>query len=185
MSNLPTHEAYKTIAAEPIFSDEAVWSKGQIQLEINYYLTDEIPPVDLVSSVRAIVFRGKEILMIEEDENRFHILPGGRKEGNETLEETAHREVAEETGWSIRNLKPFAVAHFKHTTPKPKDYPYPYPDFLWLIYTAKAVDFDRERMFSAKQLAEEYVLNSKFSSVKHVYQILPERDRSLLKALDL
>ena len=121
--------------------------------------------------------------MIKQGEDQYHILPGGRREGDETLEETAHREVAEETGWMIRNLKPFAFAHFKHITPKLKDYPYPYPDFFWLIYTARAVDFDQERMFSAEQLAEEYVLSSRFRPTDQTYDMLTKRDQALLKVL--
>ena len=167
----------------PIFSDEADWSKGQIQLEINYYLSDVIPPLELISSVRAIVFKREEVLTVEEAENEFHILPGGRREENERLEETAQREVAEETGWTLYKLKPFSVAHFKHTTPKPEDYPYPYPNFLWLIYTAEAVDFDRERMFSAERLAEEYVISSLFRPISQTYDKLTKRDQALLKVL--
>lgn len=64
----------------PIFTDKAIWDDGDIELGINYYLSDEIPPVEFISSVRAIVFKYDEVLLIEEDESEYHVIPGGRRE---------------------------------------------------------------------------------------------------------
>ncbi|MFT5193998.1 MAG: 8-oxo-dGTP diphosphatase [Cellvibrionaceae bacterium] len=167
---------------EPIFSETDAWRKGLVQLEINYYLSDKIPPVDTIMSVRAMVFKGDEILTIEEAENEFHILPGGRREEGESLEETVHREVAEETGWTIRDLKLFGFVHLKHTSPKPKNFRHRYPHFVWLIYTARAADYRPEKMFSAEQLADEYVISSKFILARQASETLSERDQILIKA---
>lgn len=94
-----------------------------------------------------------------------------------------NREVGEEAGWTIRDLKPFAFAHLRHTTPKPDNYSFLYPHFVWLIYTAQAVDFRPELMFTAEQLVEEYVIGSKFVPLEDALQIVSNRDKILLKAL--
>ncbi|MEM9824647.1 MAG: NUDIX domain-containing protein, partial [Bacteroidota bacterium] len=131
---------------EPTYSESADW--GEIQLEIAYYRSEKLPPSNLVSSVRGLVRRENEILVVEEAKDQFHVLPGGRCEGDESFEETARREILEETGWLVSDLKLFGFAHLRHTTPKPINYPYPYPDFIWLIYTAKAIEHQPSRMFT-------------------------------------
>ena len=65
---------------------DAKWRNG-IELEVTGYLCSEPPPADLVSSVRAIVFKeGRVVAMRNLDGT--HIVPGGRVEEDETFEET-------------------------------------------------------------------------------------------------
>jgi len=115
--------------------EQAEWAP--LRLRVRTYLTTTLPPLDLVSSVRALVIKGDQILVVR-DPISVHILPGGRREAGETLMQTLQREVLEETGWTIRAAHLIGLAHFQHLTPKPDDYRYPYPDFLHLVYVATA-----------------------------------------------
>jgi ADP-ribose pyrophosphatase YjhB (NUDIX family) len=96
--------------------EQAEWSP--LRLRVRTYLTSTLPPLDLVSSVRALVRQGDKILVVR-DPVSVHILPRGRRESGETLMQTLHREVLEETGWTIRDARLIGLAHFQHLTPKP------------------------------------------------------------------
>src|SRR5919204_4236501 len=121
----------------PVDEGEAEWPGG-VRLRIRGYLTDETPPLDYVSSVRAVVLRGDEVLVFHDRGGRPHLLPGGRREGGEPVEATLRREVREETGWEIAALRPLGFIHFRHLTPMPPGYGHAYPDFLQLVYAAEA-----------------------------------------------
>src|SRR5215510_12129193 len=110
---------------------------GELAFQVSGYLTETPPPLDYVTSVRAIVRQGENALVITSPD-REHILPGGRREPGESLIETLRREALEEAGWSLRSLRLLGFKHFHHLTPKPDGYVYPYPDFLQVVYTAIA-----------------------------------------------
>src|SRR5215211_4579751 len=61
---------------------------------------------------------------------------------DKAYETTACREVYEETGWLVNetDLRPLGFLHFRYADPQPDDHPYPHPDFLHLVYTARATD---------------------------------------------
>lgn len=141
---------------QPLAEETAVWRDGLIHLRITGYLTDELPPIAYVTSVRAVVFREDSILAFR-DRHGVHVLPGGRRELDETLEETLRREVLEETGWRIAGVSQLGFADFRHLTPKPPDYPYPYPDFLQIVCLAEATEFVPEA-----RIPDEYVEESFF-----------------------
>src|SRR6185503_2650335 len=101
---------------------------GDMRLEVATYLAGELPPPEWVTSVRAVVRQGASVLTVR-DPDRVHILPGGRREDNELLEQTLRREILEETGWEVGPPALLGVKHFRHLTAKPANYPYPYPDF--------------------------------------------------------
>src|SRR4051812_32517131 len=98
--------------------EQAEWPP--LRLRVRTYLTSTLPPLDLVSSVRALVRQSDQILVVR-DPVSVHILPGGRRESGETLMQTLEREVLEETGWSIREPRLIGLAHFQHLTPKHED----------------------------------------------------------------
>lgn len=110
---------------------------GAMRFEITAYLTAEPPPPAYTTSVRAVVTRGSSLLVVRDPEN-VHILPGGRREHGESMEQTLRREVLEETGWSLLGIKPLGILHFHHLTPEPPGYAYPFPDFLQAVYVARA-----------------------------------------------
>ena len=154
----------------------AKWGGG-IELEITGYLGSESPPTDLVSSVRAIVFKDDQVLVIENVDGAG-ILPGGRVEEGETLMETLRRELLEEAGVEIAILTQVGLIHLRHLTAKPENHPYPYPDFLWPTYAASAVS---ER--PVFKVEDDYAVASLFMPVERVRQLeLEEFEYSFLEA---
>lgn len=83
----------------------------------------------LATAVIVLVRKGDEILLVHANNFRtdFYGLVAGFVETGETLEEAVHREVMEETGLHIKNLKYFASQ------------PWPYPCGLMVGFTA---DYD-------------------------------------------
>ncbi len=123
---------------QPQTEEVVIWD--QLRLRVITYLCDELPPSEKITSVRALVCNGEQVLVVRDPES-IHILPGGRCEPGETLEQTLHREVLEETGWQIDRLHLLGLKHFHHLTPKPNNYLYPYPDFVQIIYCALPIRY--------------------------------------------
>ncbi len=120
----------------PVVTGSSTWWEGEIELDISAYITDDEPPAALVSSVRAIVFRGDDVLVMR-NRDGVHILPGGRIERGESQEEALRREIVEEAGIEITNIRRVGFVHLRHRTPRPVNYPYPYPDFFWSIFSVR------------------------------------------------
>jgi ADP-ribose pyrophosphatase YjhB (NUDIX family) len=60
-----------------------------------------LDPTMLGLSVSAMVWRGREILLMRRSDNGHWGLPGGFVEVGESVADAARREVIEETGWSV------------------------------------------------------------------------------------
>ena len=126
----------------PLAEEEMDWPGGGLELvQTRYtYALDEAasPPLDLVTSVRALLTHGPNIMVVR-DPGGEHIVPGGRIDEGEGLLEALRRELLEETGWTARG-EPALIGlfHYHIHSSKPIDYRYPYPDFLQLIYGAEA-----------------------------------------------
>lgn len=118
------------------------WGEG-LAFRASCYVHDVLPPEEFVTSARAIVLTDSGIALVHNPDG-FHILPGGRREPGESLLETLSREVREETGCEIGNPCLVGFIHFRHLTPRPEDYQYPYPDFLQVVYAARARRTDTE-----------------------------------------
>lgn len=157
----------------PLYKETAVWDT--IHLEVATYLSNKLPPIPYITSVRAIVFQGNKVLVVQDRDNHYHIVPGGRREADERLEETLQREVLEETGWVVKDVHPLGFVHFHHLTPCPPDYVYPYPDFIQLLYVAAA-----ERRVSHTQITDEYVVGSQFLSLDEVRKLNLAQSQYLL-----
>ena len=122
------------IAPLTAFKEEPhAWSVGRFHLAC--YLTDVAPPSRHIASARAVVTDGDRVLVVQDPKSR-HILPGGRLEPGETVEDALRREVLEETGWSLARFSQIGVLHFRHVDPMPDGYAYPYPDLLHVVYAA-------------------------------------------------
>ena len=147
-----------------VSQNTAKW-RGGIELEVSGYLCSEAPPADLVSSVRAIVFREDSVLVMRNLEGD-HIVPGGRVEEGETHEEVLRRELLEEAGVEINVMAQIGVVHLRHTTPKPEGHPYPYPDFLWRVYVASFVD---QRPLATVE--DDYEVSSRFLPLPQVRRL--------------
>ncbi|MEM7115634.1 MAG: NUDIX domain-containing protein [Chloroflexota bacterium] len=153
---------YEVIATEFV-------SWGEIQLREESYLLDELPPDEFISSVRCIVRRGGNILVVQ-GKTEEYIVPGGRRETGESVIETLERELLEEVGWTVQNRTLLGIVRFQHLTPKPVNYRYPYPDFLWLIYEGEAADYRPEAMEE-----DEHVLGSEFRPLSDPLPLNPNQ----------
>jgi|APSaa5957512535_1039671.scaffolds.fasta_scaffold43730_2 8-oxo-dGTP pyrophosphatase MutT (NUDIX family) len=122
----------------PIARETALWADGTMPLDVCAYISDRVPPASLVSSVRCILRRGADIMVIEDFKGDHHILPGGRCEPGEESEETLQRELLEETGWTAHSPVLVGFTYFHHLQPAPEGYKYPHPDFFQLIYVSEA-----------------------------------------------
>jgi 8-oxo-dGTP diphosphatase len=140
----------------PQLQESAVWGNGTLHLCITTYLGQEPPPLAYTTSVRSLVFR-EEMVLVLRNRDALHIVPGGRREPGETLEETLRREVLEETGWTLHAPTMLGFMHFHHLSPKPPDYPYPHPDFTQIVYMAQAAAY-----FPDARVADDYEIESNF-----------------------
>ena len=124
----------------PAAGQRIMWP-GEIPLQVSAYPTPTALPDELITSVRCIVRIDNRVVVCQAPDEQ-HVWPGGRREPGETYQQTAQREVHEETGWLIDtgDLQPLGFLHFRYIEPQPSDHPYPHPDFLQLVYTAPARD---------------------------------------------
>ena len=160
----------------PALTLEDHW--GAMRFALTAYLTDSLPPLDYVTSARAIVLREGSVLVVR-DPGNTHILPGGRREPGESLIETLRREVLEESGWSLAEIRRVGIMHFHHLTEKPDAYPYPYPDFTQVVYTARADEY-----FAHLREANGYELDAQFTPLPDVAALpLPAIQRVFLDAV--
>lgn len=124
----------------PFREMETRWAEGTLPLRVRYYRSNELPPDKHVTSVRCLILKGESVLVLRNREGH-HILPGGRREAGEGLEQTLHREVAEETGWTIRAISRLGFIHLEHLGPIPTGYRFPHPHFFQIVYTARASEY--------------------------------------------
>jgi 8-oxo-dGTP pyrophosphatase MutT (NUDIX family) len=146
----------------PLASGEEIWGSPEYPqpLRLTWYRTDEAPPLAYVTSVRAIVFRGGEVLVVWEPNGKPYIIPGGRCEAGESIEATVRREVLEEVGWALGPLIPLGFVHLRNLGPCPPDHPYPYPDAFQTIFVAEAAAYRPEAL-----IFDEWVASSAFLPV--------------------
>ena len=123
-------------AGQPIGTEEQDW--GQHRLRLNAYAGALEVPDALVTSVRGVVVRHAQVLLMKAPDG-YHIMPGGRREAGEDYVGTLRREVREESGWMVDVGECLGVLHFHHLTPRPAGHSYPYPDFLQLVYACAAL----------------------------------------------
>jgi 8-oxo-dGTP pyrophosphatase MutT (NUDIX family) len=154
-AKLAAYLARHTAGAE----DEATWLDGAIRLRITCYLTDEEPPLEYMVSARSVVWRGAEVLTVRNPDG-WHVLPGGRREGGETPEQTVRREVLEETGVHIERPLRLGFMHLRHLTPEPPDYEFLYPNFLWAVYLSDAGLVEPDHARRSDEYEEEAIFRS-------------------------
>jgi ADP-ribose pyrophosphatase YjhB (NUDIX family) len=158
----------------PIAEEEIAWLKGTIRLQLRVYLTRELPALEYVTSVRAVLMSDGGCAVLRNADG-VHVLPGGRREPGETLGATLLREIREETGCSVEWAEPFALMHFRHLTEKPPNYPYPYPDFVQAVFIA------RGRPEAGPADPDEYEAAVEFASLSRLAAIdLPAYQRLLV-----
>lgn len=157
----------------PLIREPAVW--GSLSLEATYYLADKLPPLDYVTSVRAVVFNDGAVLVVRDGDGNYFVVPGGRREADEAIEATLRREIVEETGWQIVRPAYLGFVHYHHLGPRPAGFTYLYPDFLQLIYVAQA-----GRFTPAATIDDEYVVESSFMPLQAARQLEMNRSQKML-----
>jgi ADP-ribose pyrophosphatase YjhB (NUDIX family) len=173
----PTSSALAAFIA-PLHRSEPeyhTWPTGRF--EVHTFLHTQTPPDEFIISARAVVVRDDEVLVVQ-DPSGYHILPGGRREAGETYEQTALREVLEETGWEVVIDGLLGFKHFYRLTPKAPEISYPYPDFAQLVYRATPVRYRPE----AREVGG-YELGAAFMPIAQLDQLqLTPGERLLLQA---
>jgi 8-oxo-dGTP pyrophosphatase MutT (NUDIX family) len=132
------------LKSEILHEEIARWGVNRLGLRVHRWCAH---PADLIVSVRAVIFRNGRVVVVSAPRSDgtalHHIIPGGRREGDETLQQTLRREAGEETGWRIARLRPLAILHYHHLSKRPKDHPYAFPDFLQPVHLAEGTRYDR------------------------------------------
>lgn len=118
---------------QPALVSYVSWGRQQLDFDVASYLSTDIPPADLITSVRGIVLYEDRVVVLENEDGR-HFMPGGRLEPGECFEAGLCREIQEECGLRVDSSKLLGFLHFRHLQPEPDNYPYPYPDMFHLIY---------------------------------------------------
>ncbi len=148
----------------------------QIKLRSSTFVDEAQPPDDLVTSVKAIVFSGTNVL-VARNPSGVHIFPGGRREAGEALDQALLREIFEETGLHVDIGKRLGFLVYHHLTPLPEGYSYPYPEFVNVVYVARA--HDKQQVV----VNDEYELEAVFMPMSETVLLsLPLHQRTLLSA---
>jgi 8-oxo-dGTP pyrophosphatase MutT (NUDIX family) len=120
----------------PAARERVTWPSAT-EFEIASYLIDREPPIALVTSVRAVVHRGDNVLVFDDERGESHLLPGGRRERDESLVAALMRELIEETGCRVTD-EPHLIGtlHFHRLSELPETSPYfgSSPDFLQAVF---------------------------------------------------
>ncbi len=156
-------------------SINVLWGKGTMPVKINTYLSDTMAPEKYISSARSIVFRENFVLVVSQENGQQYILPGGRLEPGESPLEALHREILEETGWTISNLKHIGFMHLHYLFSKPDGFKYPYPDSVWSIFISEAVEYKSEM-----KIPDEWVFDSEFHDNIEVQKLPIDKGELLL-----
>ncbi len=148
---------------------------GEIPLRITTYVSDIMAPERYISSARSLVFRNNSVLVISQENGHRYILPGGRLETGEKPLDALHREILEETGWTISDIKHLGFMHLHNLGEKPPDYRYPYPDIIWPVFVSRAVEYKPEM-----KIFDEWVSDSEFRDIIEVKKLPIDKGELLL-----
>ena len=133
----------------------------QGKLQIRLSLAEELPPASVSSSIMSIVLnRDRQVLYLIPSDLKggiANLIAGGRPDAGETPEETAIREVAEETGWRVKPIKMIGIRSFFHTEPRSPKTDRPYPHFVQPIYVVMAESFDPKAIIPGDQIPAEFM----------------------------
>lgn len=148
------------------FGTEELVQWGEMTLCVRASDTMVLPPPPAVSSVRGVLLRASK-LMVVEDPDRKHLLPGGRCENGESYEATLRREVLEETGYEVAEIERIGVLHFEHRTPDPGGWASQhYPHFFQVIYGCRAGEY-----VAYKKRTNGYELTAEFRDWPYVQKL--------------
>jgi len=98
-------------------------------LRVRGYLGDSLPPLEHVTSVRGVVFRNDEVLVMR-DPDEVYMLPGGQREAGARGLEVA--------GWEVEVGNMIGCTRLHHPGPKPPVASLPYSGFMQIFFLAGA-----------------------------------------------
>jgi ADP-ribose pyrophosphatase YjhB (NUDIX family) len=160
-------------AYDPQAHEDGRW--GTLRFHLASYLCPRLPPLELITSARAVMLHARQVMVVR-DPGSVHILPGGRRQAGESLEQTLRRELLEETGWAIGEPHLLGVRHFHPQSRTPAAQPY--PDFFQVVFVARAQSFHPE----ARECGG-YELGAAFQPLADVRRLpLPPNERLFLHA---
>jgi len=169
------HLEERLIVAEPLIDREVEWPG--LRLRQRTYPAGPVLPDVLITSIRAVVFRGPRVVVVRERAGRPHVTPGGRREAGEALEDTLRRELQEECGWSVGELRPLAFHHFRYLGEKPPGFAYPWRPFVQPIFVVEGLRYDRSHL----KRGEEIETGSSLMSASRAMSVLPEDQQLILQ----
>lgn len=164
----------------PQWTEIANWPSARFA--VKGYHCNQLPPLDFITSVRAVVLRPitelrTEVLVVQ-DPQRYHIIPGGRREAGETLTATAIREVMEETGWQVTIGNLLGFLHFQRLTSLPPDPVLTDSEFVQLLYCAIA-----NKYHAAGREKNGYEIGATFVEISRLDEFnITQEERLLLEA---
>jgi 8-oxo-dGTP pyrophosphatase MutT (NUDIX family) len=130
-------------------------------MRVRLSLAESLPPAHVSSSILSIVLNWRQQVLYLWPSHRSgsisHLLIGGRPEDGETPEQTAIREVGEETGWRVEPVRMIGFRHFFQLEPWSEKSDRPYPDFIQPIYVARAVEFDKRIVIPGDRIPAEFI----------------------------
>lgn len=113
------------------------WPEGDVRQR---YFLDGAYPDALVGSARAVVFRQAKVVVVRDRTGASHVQPGGHIEPGETIELALRRELAEETGWQVGQVRPFC---FKFVEPADRAANVEWFPNVHIVFVAEAISYDR------------------------------------------
>lgn len=159
-------------AQQPFFDHEVQRPQGRLRVRA-YSWAIPLPDI-IVTAARAVVFKGPQVVVLSESDGTHHVMPGGRREPGESLDSTVRRELLEECGWHVGELRPFAFLHFQHPDPAP---PPDWCDFANAIYLAEGARYDRRALDRTQGK-----VRSRLLSARAAFSTVADRHRAILAA---
>jgi ADP-ribose pyrophosphatase YjhB (NUDIX family) len=159
----------------PIVDGEAIWPSARLRNRV--FVGDLDFPTGLMTSARAVVFKGSKVVVVSEIHGETHIEPGGGIEAGETVEQAVRREIAEESGWSVGALTPLGFHFFEPLTPQPPTSTRRWGPLVHAIFVTEALSYSR----AARDMTQ-IETGSRLTPIRRALAELRENQARLLRA---
>jgi hypothetical protein len=159
----------------PLVDFEAVWPSARLRART--FIGDFDFPPELLTSARAVVFKGSRVVVVDEMHGERHIEPGGGIEAGETVEQAVRRELAEESGWTVGELKPLGFHFLEPLTPSPAHSTRRWGPMAHAVFITEGVGYSR-----AARDMNQIETGSRLTSIRRALAQLPENEALLLRA---